>query len=352
MKVILPAREDSLIIDHLKKARREQEQGDDATAVAGADFVGALIEHYNFEVDAGVRLIREYNKLRPYMMNGIGDDVVYKRPILKLEIDGSNRKGTVNGYVERTRLKYWKALFENKEFVRSLPNNLQSELHSRINEIASYEFSSHNIKEMWLELDRKTAKSMEDTILSLFDELSHKHHWYNETSGNIHYFNGWKTNKAHKINKKVIIPLRGFDDNWKRFSYTYTVKEKLHDIEKCLAFLDGGQTPDVDLDSVLRAAQDSQASKDIELKYFRVTFFKKGTCHLTFIDQRLLDKFNIFGCQRKGWLPPSYGRKRKPDMTREEAAAVDSFGGDYDAVVRDSEYYIVESGQLLIGAGT
>ena len=34
----------------------------------------------------------------------------------------------------------------------------------------------------------------------------------------------------------------------------------------------------------------------------------------------------------------SQGMKRKPDMTREEAAAVDSFGGDYDAVVRDSEH--------------
>ena len=48
---------------------------------------------------------------------------------------------------------------------------------------------------------------VEDTILNLFEEFSHKHHYYNETSSNIHYYNGWKTNQAWKINKKIIIPL-------------------------------------------------------------------------------------------------------------------------------------------------
>ena len=61
-----------------------------------------------------------------------------------------------------------------------------------------------------IQMMEKTVQGVEDTILSLFDELSNKHHYFDETSSNIHYYNGWKTNKAWKINKKVILPLTGY----------------------------------------------------------------------------------------------------------------------------------------------
>ena len=115
----------------------------------------------------------------------------------------------------------------------------------------------------------------------------------------------------------------------------------------------------MNLNAALDEAENEQITKDIQLRYFKVTFYKKGTCHLTFTDERLLEKLNIFGCQRKGWLPPCYGRKQRHDMTAEESAAVDSFhenGSDglyhaYDEIVRDSEYYLVASGQFLLAAG-
>jgi hypothetical protein len=241
------------------------------------------------------------------------------------------------------------ASVQKKEFIKNLTSNLQNELYSRVSELEAYDFSFHNIKEIQIELNRKTIKSIEDTIIDLFDELSVKHSWLDDTSKNIYLFNGWKTNKAHKINKKVIIPLRGFDDIWRMFRYNYyDVQRKLEDIEKCLGFLDGGETPDLSLSSILDEAEKSQQTKDIELKYFDVSFYKKGTCHITFKNERLLEKFNIFGCQRKGWLPPSYGKKRKSDMTDEEKSAVDSFGINYDKVFCDNKYYIVESSQLLL----
>ena len=52
-------------------------------------------------------------------------------------------------------------------------------------------------------------------------------------SKNTHLYNGWKTNKSYKINKKVIIPLNGFD--WYSSSkpdFNYTVRDRLTDIEK------------------------------------------------------------------------------------------------------------------------
>ena len=55
-------------------------------------------------------------------------------------------------------------------------------------------------------------------------------------------------------------------------------------------------------------AEAQKNTKNIETKYFTVTFYKKGTAHLVFRDDDLLEKFNIFAGGRKGWLPPCYGR--------------------------------------------
>jgi hypothetical protein len=358
VKIFIPGKESSLIIDHLEKAKaREQQDFAEPAAVTRGDFIEAIVSQYEFEINAGINLINEYNRICPYIARKIETkDELYadRNPILELKINDSNKysndKNIINGYIKKVRGKYWRALFESKEFVRSLTSNLQNELYARVNDLADYEFSYHNIMEMRIELNRKTIRSVEDTIIKLFDDLSHRHSYSGEYGKNIHYYDGWKSNKAHKINRKVIIPMSALDIWSNKFTFHYTAKRKLEDIEKCLAFLDGGETPDKPLDAILDAAERNQVSQNIELKYFNVTFYKKGTCHLTFTNERLLEKFNIFGSQRKGWLPPCYGKKRKQDMTGEEKAAVDSFGGDYGEVMRDGKYYIVETGQLLLGS--
>lgn len=83
-----------------------------------------------------------------------------------------------------------------------LTENLRREYCKRINELKDYEFSLHNIYELKIEMCRSINQGVEDTIISLFDEFSHKYSYYDETSNNIHYYNGWKTNKSWFINKR------------------------------------------------------------------------------------------------------------------------------------------------------
>lgn len=195
-------------------------------------------------------------------------------------------------------------------------------------------------------MQEKVGKGIEDTIMELFDELSHKYYYYDETSNNIHYYNGWKTNKSWIINKKVIIPLKGFKDleySWGGFRPTqYDTVRKLQDIEKCFNYLDGGLTEAVDLEEALKFAEDFGETKNIQLKYFTVTFYKKGTCHIVFTNEELLKKFNIFGSQHKGWLPPSYGKKPYKDLTAEEKDVINEFEGkeEYNKVVSNQKYYL------------
>lgn len=125
--------------------------------------------------------------------------------------------------------------------------------------------------------------------------------------------------------------MRGVLDNYykDKVDFRYTVARKLRDIEMALNYLDSGRTYcyGQPLEDLLERAQIQQQSKNIYTKYFKITFYKKGTCHLEFKNMELLKKFNIFDSQRKGWLPHDYGRKNHQDMTAEEQNVINEFDG-------------------------
>ena len=364
IKIQLPeVKRESFILDGLKRSQEQREiEETESTELIDGDFFKAIVSQYKMEVEAGINLIKEYYAMKPFILSEFGKDSSTGKTvqtggcILSLDLsvnrDKYNNKLSVNGYIKEVRRKYWKALFENKKFIGQLTNNLQQDFYNKVDELAEYDFSLYNIYQLKIDMQKKVVKGIEDTIIALFDELSDKHSWYDEMSKNIHYYNGWKTNKSWIINKKVIIPLKGFRDmeySWGRYEPThYDTVRKLQDIEKCFNYLDGGLTETVDLEESLKFAEEYGETKNIQLKYFTVTFYKKGTCHIVFNDDELLKKFNIFGSQHKGWLPPSYGKKKYQDMTQEEKAVVNEFEGEkeYNKVFSNKGYYLFDGNNL------
>ena len=80
-----------------------------------------------------------------------------------------------------------------------------------------------------------------------------------------------------------------------------------------------------------------------------MTFYKKGTCHLIFKKLDLLKKLNIFGSQKKGWLPPAYGKKSYTAMSAEEKTVIDEFEGEqeYARTLQEPHRFITASENLL-----
>lgn len=342
----------SIIIDELKKEELHKEETvNNENTLINADFIKGIVEQYNFEVKAGLKLITEWNSLKVNMFKGCELTIICNKDINDRYKDSS--KDLHNSYIKDVRSKYWKALFESEKFMGLFTSNLKNEYLNKVKELCDYDFSLFNIYTIKLQLNKYMVKSMEETIMALFEEFSHKHYWDSEISGNIHYYNGWKTNKSWKINKKIIIPLSGFTDmqySWGKYDPTnYKVINKLTDIEKVLNYLDGGLTEDIGILETLKMAEHYQETKKIQLKYFTVTFYKKGTSHIEFTNEELLHKFNLFGAQRKGWLPPSYGKAKYKDMTAEEKQVINEFEGEisYNKVMNNKDYYIVETSKLL-----
>ena len=238
--------------------------------------------------------------------------------------------------------------------MENLTSNLRDEYYNDIREFAKRDFSLPNIYSVKIDILKKTSKGIEDKIVSLFEKLSYEHSMGCE--GNVHYFNGWKSNSAFAINKRVVVPyLRCWDDIFRSFRYDYKLGGFLTDIEKCLNCLDGGETDTIrDIPHWLKYYEDQQQTKNLHFKYFDINVYKKGTVHITFTNLDVLRKLNIYGCMRKGWLPPAYGKKPYSSMDNDEKAVIDAFEGEksYMEVFNNQDRFIVapEKKVLMIGA--
>lgn len=351
--------EESDIYNRMKAAEQMEDFNPEVTDIEVTDYIKAAVNMFRVEVKAGLELIRQYRALVPYMAIGFGDDSYKKSPILRLT-DSSDRgydSVSVNEYLKKVRYKYWSALLNNPKFTGKLTSKLQTEYQKRVENLANYDFTEFNIYTLSTEMNAQINQGIEDEIIAMFDRLTEEHSWYPECKKNRHLYDGWKTNKAHKIDKKVIIPTYGVWDAWDGRPRVYSAKGVLEDIERIFNFLDGNMTENVDSWSALDIYFKRGETKNIPMKYFSATFYKKGTVHLTFTCPALIERFNIYAAQHKGWLPPNYGKKKYKDMTTEEKAVVDSFQGEqaYNEVIAKAGYYlapVTNNQMLMIGEGS
>ena len=333
-------------------------------AMITGDYIEQAITLYRTEVAATMELIRQYRALIPYMPSSLNPDNAYgKDPILTIVVgtDNPNYGFDQDSYMRTVRLKYWRALFSNKKFTGRLTSELHQKYYEQIERMGDYEFSAFNIKQIALEMQSQMTQGVEKAIMDLFEKLTYTHTYDPDFSSNRHYYNGWVTNKAWKIGKKCIIPTYGMFSWYKNRGESFYVSEAykvISDIEKAFDYLDGGRTDEIDLEARLKAASLEGKTRNIECKYFKVDLFKKNTTHIKFYPESmaLVDRLNIYASQKKGWLPPRYGKARYKDMQPEERAVIDSFHGDesegsgekaYTEVMANAAFYLAEPTQKL-----
>jgi hypothetical protein len=315
------------------------------------DMIQMIVNRYQTEVEAGIELILTYRRMLPYLQRDLNEKGY---PIIYLT-NSDHRETTVNSYVKDVRLKYWSALLKNEKFVGKLTSKLQQKYRERVNSYADYDFSEFNIYALLSEMNAEIKVGIEEEIGRMYDRLTEEHSYYPECSKNKHLYDGWKTNKAWKLDKKCILPCYGVYDSWSGRPREYQAYDVLSDIERILNFFDGNLTADVDLSSTIEQAFKQNITKNVKCKFFDATFYKKGTVHIVFTCPELIDRFNIYAAQSRGWLPPSYGKKQYADMTADEQAVVDSFQGAaaYAKVMQNPGYYLAApvKSQNLLGMG-
>ena len=288
-------------------------------ALVSSDPITAAIERYNAAAEGIRRIYEEFNGIKSLFSSATTEDQ---------ESEVLNFSKDYNQAIRSLRALYWKKLFDLPQIRDNLTVDMQHEYSKRIDELADYDFSAYNILTIREEMSRNIVSGIEKEIIALFDDWTNLH--YSEYSKNIHYYNGWCTNEAYKVGSKVIFRCNAYSDWSGKFEPAWQCERHLAQIERVLHYLDtNGKKYNGDaLRTTLKAAESSGQSAKIQLQYFTATFYKKGTCHIEFTNEDVLKSFNSFASQKKGWLPPSYGKKSYRDMSAADKKVVDSFEGE------------------------
>lgn len=290
-------------------------------ALVSNDPITAAVERYNAAADGLARLYEEYNGISSlFTLPKKQGDNSAPAPCVSLS------KG-YNDALCDLRAIYWEQLFDLPQIRDAMTQTMQNDYHKRLNDLRHYDFTPYNILTVREEISHNIVSNIESEIIRLFDDWTSTH--YADYSKNIHYYNGWCTNSAYKVDKRVIFRCNVWS-YWSDKLRPTCAADDLANIEKTLHFLDTNGTAynGDDLRAALQAAEDNGQTAKIKLHYFNATFYKKGTCHIEFTNADVLKSFNIFASQKKGWLPPSYGKKTYHDMSAADRAVVDSFEGE------------------------
>ena len=312
-----------------------------------------LVAEYNQIIDIGTETITAYYKNYPKIWCYIG---------LNKEVEKYNKHAgnmtammqeELNKLIRVVRVDFWRRTLDLEAVRKRLTAAKQSEFEHSIKERSNMDFTENNIRAFILNLIGSYEQTITDSVLATFDLFTK--HGYRDSfrEENIHYFNGWKTNDAFKVGKRVVIPIYGsyggpFTD-YSGWSLDYDVARKLNDIDLVINYFDGMDNYTSMSEAIKAAFAEGQNTK-IKSTYFTVNCYKKGTIHMTFNDMDILRRFNVTACKGKGWLPEDYAAKPYKELSCEEKETVDTFEGKASYAKNINRVLIPTSKRLQITA--
>jgi hypothetical protein len=325
----------------------------DAQDVAKQNKIGNLVIEYNLEKEMIINQLmafyKNYNKVSKYLkltVAGNKDDEDNKSSSRKSGASLTKlMQAKVNSFSKQIKKDYWMRAMDLDEIKKKLTSANRNFVMGQLSLAAQMEFTEQNVYQFILNIIDKFPELIQGAIEHIFDEFTSyavAENRYNraEYINNIHYYSGWKTNNAYKVNKKVIQPFYRSDFDWEyNYSISSAQEQFLWDLDMVMSYfmvdVDGIQSA-VAVNDALRSGQ----NKKIDTKYFFISIFKKGTMHIEFKDMDLLRRFNIEACRGKGFLPHDYSTKPFSDLSKEEVDLVHEFESKKDYKQMDSALQI------------
>ena len=289
-----------------------------------------LVAEYCQIIKIGTETIMAYYRNYPKIGRYISFNKAPDRCGDDYDLTGKVQK-QINKLLNNVRNDFWRRVLNLDEVRSRMTANKQSEFELKLQERCYMDFTESNIRQFVLNLIGGFEQDLVEAVIEIFDRFTIRHAWdENLYTDNIHYYNGWKTNNAFKVNKKVIIPIhKGYGGpfiGYKGWSLNWEAEAYLHDIDIVMSYFDG-MPKYLSIGNALKAAFQIDQSRKIVSTYFSMNVYKKGTIHLTFNSEDVLRRFNVVACKGKGWLPGDYGAKPYKELSHEEKTTVDSFEG-------------------------
>ena len=344
--------EEDLFKDVADKTRKENPEIEPEHDLSNRQRIEELVAEYNQAIETGKETIisyyKNYRKIGKYLWLNSKESSYEEKSDMTVKMQNQ-----LNEMLESIRHDFWRRTLDLPEVRRRMTEKKRQEFEDKISKCCDMDFTESNIRQFVLNLIKGYTKTLTDGVLEIFDMFTIRHCYSGGLyEDNIHLFNGWKTNNAFRVGKRVIIPIYGgYGDgpfrSCGRWRVDYSVSRKLHDIDVVMNYFDGMHGY-VSIAEALEEAFESGQSRKIKSTYFTVTVYKKGTMHLEFNDDNILRRFNVAACMGKNWLPGDYGKRYYQDCSEEEKTVIESFEGVESYVKYINQPVFVTRAQLLL----
>ena len=313
------------------KATDSNETAEGVKDLSRGKNIEEMVADYNLTIDKCTEVITSYFKNYHRVVGYIGLNQEKNRYINCADMT-DHMQIILNDTIKTIRHTYWQKVLNLDAVGKRLTVKKRDEFYTQLETQAIMDFTASNIRQFVLNIIGGYENTLIDAVVALFDQFTDYSYHDGPNEKNIHYFNGWKTNSAFKINKKIIIPIYNrygnpFINEWsKKWKLDCMVERILTDIDKVMNYFDGLANFH-SIFAALEGAFEAGKSKKILSTYFTLTAYKKGTLHLTFNDDDILRRFNVVACKRKKWLPENYGEKGFNELETSEQTTIESFEG-------------------------
>lgn len=240
----------------------------------------------------------------------------------------------------------WGSILEQTNLKDYATEGVRRNLNKLLEQQQALVFDRANIASMLELLFTNRLELLRQALVETFDRMCSFY------PGNKRHWEGWKSNAAHMVNRKVVMPRSGlsYDRRWGGSFTTYNINTD--DLDRAMAMLEGRKLSDpTGMEHLLRTCKPGaepsivtvatavkQSIADLprpiedrhwhkldntaESEYFLIRYWKKGTLHLFFKDEALWQRFNQEGAKGKGWLPFDPDHVPKPKSTSAERKAI------------------------------
>lgn len=224
-----------------------------------------------------------------------------------------------NAFTRKMQGLAWDLIFQNTKLHDLMTRTVRTNFSKMQQEHGMVSFNEANIHALFEMLFLNRHEILRQGIVDAFDMMT-KYHKDNRIE------EGWATNDAFKVNKKVIMPYAVTANYSGGLRIKHEYEQTINDVDRALAMLDGKKLRQVysaaeALEEHFKSYRTNSGALEnnvVTSEHFKLRFFKKGTVHLFFLDEKLWQRFNIAAAQGKNWLPMDYGRKPEANAQQDE----------------------------------
>lgn len=213
-----------------------------------------------------------------------------------------NLANTIHEEYTELKNRAWTSILRSTEVTSRLSSEAQKRLTKEFEVIKCLEFDVPNIYGFLAGLAEKQGDIQLNMACDVFDIITRYH------SDNTVFYMGWKSNDKHRTCGMSIKKTRFILPNNSSYvqSLEWNALQRLGDIDKVFAMLDGKAQPEVSLVYAFeKHMKELRNGERISTSYFDVRYYPGiGTIHFFAKEKKLLDRLNRLVGRHREWLPP------------------------------------------------